>query len=295
MENVPSAFSVEKAVASNQIDATPSSPVYPWNDPDVAALPEAPERKKIAGLVVHPLAELFPLMEGDDFAALVLDIKTHGLREPVHVDAQGRIVDGRNRGRACVEVGVKLCTTSEGVPEGPELMDWIISRNLHRRHLTPAQRAAVAADMATLKEGRPKNSANLPSFSQAEAAGLMNVSPRSVTAANAVKKASPELHAKVKAGEISTHGALKQIAKQQAEVDEVVTEGSEPSSDRPSASAALPPVDFGVACAAAEALADFKAWCEKYEDVVERYEARLMPHIEAIGKALCAVEHRPAA
>jgi len=174
-------------------------------------------------------------------------------------------------------------------------MDWIISRNLHRRHLTTGQRAAVAADMATMKEGRPGNSANLLSLSQADAETLMKVSPRTVTAATAVKKASPEQHAKVKAGEISVNAALKQI-KTEIDAADGVAESNEATSEiMPSTSAAEPAVDFGVACAAAEALADFKAWCEKYEDVVERYEARLMPHIEAIGKALSAVEHRPAA
>ena len=52
----------------------------------------------------HPLANLFPLMEGEDFDKLVQDIREHGLREPITLH-EGKVLDGRNRHRACIAAG----------------------------------------------------------------------------------------------------------------------------------------------------------------------------------------------
>jgi ParB-like chromosome segregation protein Spo0J len=57
-------------------------------------------------LEFHALATLFPLLDGAGFDELVADIRAHGLREPV-VMFEGKVLDGRNRYRACVEAGVE--------------------------------------------------------------------------------------------------------------------------------------------------------------------------------------------
>lgn len=54
----------------------------------------------------HPAADLFPMMTDDEYTELVESIRTHGQREPVWVDEQGRILDGRNRARACDQLGI---------------------------------------------------------------------------------------------------------------------------------------------------------------------------------------------
>ena len=93
-------------------------------------------------LGVHPAAELFPLMKGPELGLLVEDIDEHGLREPV-VMHMGLVLDGRNRLRACEIAKVEPCFVEwEGV--GSPLA-FVLSRNLHRRHLNESQRAIIAA------------------------------------------------------------------------------------------------------------------------------------------------------
>jgi hypothetical protein len=57
-------------------------------------------------LKFHPLADIFPLMEGAEFDELVADIKVNGLHEPITL-FEGKILDGRNRYRALRAIGVK--------------------------------------------------------------------------------------------------------------------------------------------------------------------------------------------
>ena len=85
----------------------------------------------------HPIADIFPLMAGRAFDALVSDIETHGLREPIWLHQDGRIIDGRNRARACERLGVEPETQTYIGPD-VNLLAFVISLNLHRRHLTKA-------------------------------------------------------------------------------------------------------------------------------------------------------------
>lgn len=102
----------------------------------------------------HEYANLFPMMSESELTGLVADIKANGLQDPVVIH-EGMILDGRNRYKACLEAGVVADTIDY---EGDDALSYVISHNLHRRHLNESQRAMVASRMAKLTSGNPTGS-----------------------------------------------------------------------------------------------------------------------------------------
>lgn len=148
---------------------------------------------------------IFPLLEGAEFEALVADIREHDLREEIWRDRSGRILDGRNRLRACKEAKVKPRYRTY---EGDDVTAFVISLNLHRRHLTESQRAMAGARLANLGEGRPSKTAPIEAVSQTVAADLVRVSRPSVQRATKVlTNCADELVAAVDRGQVKVSDA----------------------------------------------------------------------------------------
>ena len=101
----------------------------------------------------HPFADVFPLMEGDEFDALVADIKNYGLREPIAL-LGGEIIDGRNRYRACLAAGMKPDFIHLPVVDP---IKYVIRANILRRHLTPEKKREL---VAKLVKAQPEASNN---------------------------------------------------------------------------------------------------------------------------------------
>jgi len=160
----------------------------------------------------HPFADLFPMIDGPDFDRLVEDIRAHGLIEPV-VLLDGKILDGRNRARACEVIGIEPVTRAF---DGNDPLQFVLSLNLRRRHLTASQRALIAARLETLRQGKTKENAGkqakLP-VSRDDAAAALNVSRRSVTDAKKVMTdAAKPVAAAVERGDLAVDVAAKLTA-----------------------------------------------------------------------------------
>lgn len=144
--------------------------------PEAAEAAEAEEEVRIPNWPVHPLAAKFPRLDADALAELAADIKANGLQQPITLgswfdEATGRmidegLVDGRNRLAACRLIGIMPAITR--LPADRDPVDFILSVNVARRHLTAGQQAMAWAighpDPA--KGGRGKTLQPLKSFSQ---------------------------------------------------------------------------------------------------------------------------------
>jgi hypothetical protein len=95
----------------------------------------------------HPAANLFPLLGEKELHDLAEDIREHGLHHPV-ILYDAKILDGRNRFRACELAGVQP-RFEEWNGDGSPIA-WVLSENLHRRHLTVSQQGTVAAEAIEL-------------------------------------------------------------------------------------------------------------------------------------------------
>jgi hypothetical protein len=191
----------------------------------------------------HAVAHRFPDMTEAEQEALALDIRDHGQRVPILL-YQGKIADGKHR-YAVLKALDREPLTIEFKGTEEELLDAVVSLNLKRRHLTPAQRdvlawelkphyakAAAARLAAAGKIGgqsKKKGEASLaPSGATlgkaaAQAAKAAGSSERSVERVEQIHKTKggDAVIAQMKAGTIKTTGeGLSRVTKPKAEKKE---------------------------------------------------------------------------
>lgn len=194
----------------------------------------------------HETTKLFPEMPDTEFQELAQDIARSGLIEPIWT-YNDQIIDGRHRYRVCVLLGITpIYRKWSG--EGGSVTAFVVSKNLHRRHLKPSQRAALGvkvkkliedevraelikkASAAGRKGGRPakngrqnhsrkgfgKNAETLSKpkprkrDSRKEAAAAVGIGEHYVSDAERLSETSPELFDRVASGEMTLPEAMRQ-------------------------------------------------------------------------------------
>jgi len=182
------------------------------------------------------------------------DIAENGLLEKIRLHRDGSIIDGRNRYRACVDVGVEPeFTTWDG--DDSELLGYILSLNLHRRHLNSGQLAIVALEVEkelaklakkrqgartdlTLSAPGKRLSKSLDKRSDTgkaakQAADLLGTNKTYVAQAKKLAAEAPDLLDEVREGNLSLPKATRQMKQKQRRAERVariqeLSAGSEP-------------------------------------------------------------------
>ncbi|MFZ5833268.1 MAG: DNA methyltransferase [Planctomycetota bacterium] len=196
-------------------------------------------------LPIHPAADLFPPMTAEEYAALKADIAANGQREPIAL-LGGKIVDGRHRYRACTELGIEPRVVH--LPDDEDIVSYVTSANLHRRHLTASQRAAVAVQADAMRDaeadgnrrkrkaaslagkvsgavrrGEPNDVVKIPlrltRKSRDDVAGQFNVSPSYIQSAKSIRDTAPDLLGKVMAGALTLPQARQELGRREKRAD----------------------------------------------------------------------------
>jgi ParB-like chromosome segregation protein Spo0J len=93
------------------------------------------------------LDEVFPLLpdlEPEEYEALKLGIQEHGVQHKIIFDADGNVVDGHFRLRACEELGITDYPKDvETFADETERYKFVLAVNLQRRHLNSYQRVQI--------------------------------------------------------------------------------------------------------------------------------------------------------
>lgn len=163
-------------------------------------------------------ANVFPMLRDDDFEALAYDIAKKGLLKPLVVaKVNGKIVlvDGRNRRAACKRAKVE--PHYEFLKEGDDPTSFVISANIHRRHLSKAQQAIAVAMIhpEPAKGGRGKKLSEIPDgFSPGHWKNLLCESRR-------LLREAPDLARLVLAGGLPISKALEEADRRADEKDKI--------------------------------------------------------------------------
>lgn len=145
---------------------------------------------------IHPIAALFPMLEGDDLQKLADDIKDNGQRMGI-LRWNGLIIDGRNRLAACTLAGVEpiIVDKDESLSSEKEVVKYIVSANLNRRHMTASERAVIGVQLLELmaeeeeEEKKPASGPDDPLSPEATAVEVATTpkSPDAVSASDVLK------------------------------------------------------------------------------------------------------------
>jgi hypothetical protein len=164
---------------------------------------------------LHPLCTFFPRMSGAEFDALVADIAANGLQNPIVLHDE-MVLDGGNRYRACQVANVEPRFVQFS---GDSIGQFVLSANLHRRHLSAGQQATIVSsvkdwDKAHTHGGtrRGDQGATLHLETVKDRAAESGASIRTQKMADKVARESPELAKKVAHGEISLPQAAREVS-----------------------------------------------------------------------------------
>ncbi len=204
--------------------------------PVVAKAADVPETAR--RLEPHAISLLFPAMGAAERQGLRDSLARDGLLDPILL-FDGKILDGRHRYDACVELGIEP-RFEEFDGDEPAARDHAVARNLLRRHLTAGQKALLGARLLPESQERARRrmaeggrhgglaagdrdegwaSGPTPCRARDDVAAVVQVSGRSIERARRLQAEAPDLAGRVWLGELDLAPAERML-KQRRRLDQ---------------------------------------------------------------------------
>jgi hypothetical protein len=223
----------------------------------------------------HPLSAAFPGMSPEVFKELIDDIDLNGVREKIVV-YDGKILDGWHRYSACQELKVLKPPMLEY--DGDDPVGFVLSKNLHRRHLPAGIRAMIIAKLTDWQEGAGRPSKSLDKAKQTsnfatlnQSAELAGVSLKTMQHARKATLAADEVQQAVSEGKMSISEAAKLADKPVEEQRAAVSNPKVPKEKK-----AMP-------------LGAYEELLKQHEELEDDYES-IAAELEMAQKELAAVD-----
>lgn len=159
-----------------------------------------------------------------EIEALAIDIQKHGQREP-GVVLDGMVLDGWHRYLACEKAGREFACADF---DGSDPVAFVISRNLHRRHLTASQRAAAVVSATNWRPNGVKDSSRSAAdrLSNKQLAEKAEVSERTIKDAKVAQLAG--LGDAVREGRVSADRAAEIARLPKAKREKALSQPAKP-------------------------------------------------------------------
>jgi hypothetical protein len=170
-------------------------------------------------------------MQGESYRDLLEDIRDHGVVEPIVLDDDGLIVDGRNRRNACEELGIGCpVVTFSSLGHQMSVSKYIWSTNVIRRHLTADQRAVlvigwedkIRSEASQRSRAKLKKGASVPELvktpsretatTRSKLAAMADVTENKIRDLQVIKASNPEVLPKIQHGELKVRDGKRKPA-----------------------------------------------------------------------------------
>lgn len=183
-------------------------------------------------LSAHSLqTQLSPDMPMKEWAKFLLNIKTSGIHQPLTITRGFKVIDGRHRLKAAIELGIEnVDVIFADIPEN-EIADYIADTKLERADLKRGQKAAIVINLYYEEERRKAKESQLsglkrgeeppvnPNLDKREIGAVTNeilatkagVGKSNIAYLVAVKKARSDLFEQVFIGKYSIHKAYTEM------------------------------------------------------------------------------------